>query len=70
MDTTHHFPDIVPSQVTLPALHICYDFVSLLTHTSHVQLGLVAVTFTDMFVQTASGTVRTAVRGEQACPLP
>lgn len=70
METTYHFPDMVPSQVTLPALHICYDFVSLLTHSSHVQLGLVAVTFAGMFVQTASGTMGTAVRGEQACPLP
>lgn len=69
MERTHHFPDIIPSQVPLPALHICYDFISLLTHGCHIQIGLVAVTFTDMFVQTASGAMRTAMRDEQAWAL-
>lgn len=56
-EDTYYFPDIVPSQVTLSVLHICDDFVGLLTHDSHVQVRLVAVTFTGMLVQSAPGTV-------------
>lgn len=54
---TYNFPDIVSTQVTLPILYICNDFVGLLTHCFHVKLGLVAVTFTDMLVQTAPGSM-------------
>lgn len=67
---TYNFPDVVPLQVSLPVLYICYDFVRLPTHCSHVQLGLVAVTFTDVLVQAAPGTVREAARDKHACPLP
>lgn len=67
---TYNFPDIVTSQFTLPILYIFYDFVRLLAHCPHVQLGLITVTFTDMLVQTAPGTVGKALRNEYVCPLP
>lgn len=66
----YNFPDIVPSQVALPVLHISDDFVGLLTHRSHVQLGLVAVAFTDMLVQTAADSVPEATRDNTAGPPP
>lgn len=67
---TYNFPDILPSQVSLSVLHICDDFVGLLAHCFHVQFGLVAVTFTDVFVQTTSGVVNKATRNKHAGPLP
>ena len=67
---TYNLPDLVRPQVALPVLHISDDFVGLLTHFPHVQLGLVAVAFMDMVVQAAPAAVTEALRDEQACPPP
>lgn len=61
----YYFPDVAPPQIPLPVLHIGDDFVGLLAHLSHVQLRLVAVTFTDMLVQTAPRSVAEAVEEKQ-----
>lgn len=64
----YYFPDIVSSQVSFPALHITDDFVSLLAHCCHVQLGFVAITLTDMVVQTTPGSMRKTLRYESVYP--
>lgn len=66
---TYYFPDILSLQLALPALHISYDFVGLLTHGSHIQLGLVTVSCTNMLVQAAPDSVTETVRDEHTGSL-
>lgn len=65
----HHVPHVFRPQVTLPALHVADDFVGLLAHGSHVQLGFVAESGSDVFVQTAPGSVGEPGRDGPAGPL-
>ncbi|TNN54258.1 hypothetical protein EYF80_035558 [Liparis tanakae] len=65
-----HTCNVDTQPVSLPVLYVRDDFVRLLAHRPHVQLGLVAVTFADVLVQAAPGSVRQALRDVHACPLP